>query len=271
MVTVRPLAAATIAGTGGTICRNATIQLEATGFSNFYTWTPSNTLTADNISNPIASPTETTTYNVVGSLGGNCATASAQITVNVNQLPQLSITPQNTTFFPNPNLKVKLVANTDPNNIIVWDPQIIEPTPLLDYYSAYTTVQFTPPNVGDRYQYLVTVTDANSCTNTSVVTLTKRTECEDSQIFVPTAFSPNGDGKNDVLYARGSAINGITVFRVFDRWGNMMFETTDIKKGWDGTYQGKFVNPDVYVYYLEAPCALDKRPIFQKGNVTVIR
>jgi gliding motility-associated-like protein len=73
------------------------------------------------------------------------------------------------------------------------------------------------------------------------------------------------------LFARGSALNGINIFSVFDRWGNLMFETTNISKGWDGMYQGKLVNPDVYVYYIEAPCSFDGRPIFKKGNVTVIR
>jgi gliding motility-associated-like protein len=275
-VTVFPLATATIEGTGGSICRNATIQLNVTGFSNFYTWTPSNTLTADNINNPIASPTETTTYTVVGSLGGNCATASTQVTVSVNQLPALTLTPQNTTFFPNRDRRVTLTAITDPSNGIVWTPLIVEPTgpdPVLTCYTGCQKVDFIPPVTGDKYQYLVTVTDANTCTNTAIVTLNKRTECEDSQMFVPTAFSPNGDGKNDVLYARGNGVsNSSILFRVFDRWGNMMFETTNITKGWDGTYQGKMVNPDVYVYYLEAPCTLDAaRMLFQKGNVTVIR
>jgi gliding motility-associated-like protein len=274
-VLVRPLDKAAITGTGGSICRNGNIQLNVEGFANFFTWTPANTLSADNIPNPIASPLETTTYNVTGSLGGNCAVDVIQVTVNVNQLPNLAVSPQNTTFFPKQGLNVKLNVTTDPSNLVNWTSVVVESTPALTLYahtgSALVLYQPIVPGGPRQSQYVVKATDANSCTNTVVVTLTERTECEDSQIFVPSAFSPNADGNNDVLYARGSALNGITVFRVFDRWGNLMFETTDIKKGWDGTYQGKLVNPDVYVYYMEAPCSLDGRPIFKKGNVTVVR
>jgi gliding motility-associated-like protein len=192
----------------------------------------------------------------------------------VNQLPALSVSPQNTTFFPDPRRLVTLTATTSAS-LIVWEPLIVSTNEPLNPRTGSNIVTFVPPvgAANDKYQYLVTVTDGNSCTNTTIVTLTKRTECEDSQIFVPTAFSPNGDSKNDVLYARanGTSTKSI-VFRVFDRWGNLMFETTDISKGWDGIYQGKMVNPDVYVYYLEAPCSLDpSRILFQKGNVTVIR
>jgi gliding motility-associated-like protein len=265
-VTVRPLPSADINGTGGTICSGKSIQLNVEGFANFFTWTPSTGLSDPSIGNPVASPTQTTTYDVTGSLGGNCATQTIQVTVNVDQLPTLTLSPQNTTYFP--SKAVQLLATTNANTIL-WTPTTPEGlVPNLNCYNCKNPV-FKSDKTSASYDVLVT--DANGCTNSAPVTLRIRTECDDKQIFVPTAFSPNGDGNNDVLFARGSALNGITIFRVFDRWGNLMFETTNINKGWDGMYQGKLVNPDVYVYYIEAPCSFDQRPIFKKGNVTVIR
>ena len=123
----------------------------------------------------------------------------------------------------------------------------------------------------DKNSYRAVVTDINGCVSKADIELKKRTKCADDMVFVPNAFTPNGDGKNDILYARGSSLNGITIFRVFDRWGTLMFETNDITKGWDGTFGGKLVNPDVYVYYVEAPCVLDGQAILKKGNVTVLR
>ena len=59
-------------------------------------------------------------------------------------------------------------------------------------------------------------------------------------------------------------------FKVFDRWGELVFETTDQDEGWDATYKGKPVDPAVFVYWLEVVCA-DGQQFFNKGNVTVIR
>ena len=93
--------------------------------------------------------------------------------------------------------------------------------------------------------------------------------CDFPYVFVPNAFSPNNDGENDVLYVRGHPIKSIE-FRVFNRWGEMVFESRDISIGWDGTYKGKLVNPDVFDYYLNVECVGDEHKQLQ-GNVTVLR
>jgi gliding motility-associated-like protein len=93
--------------------------------------------------------------------------------------------------------------------------------------------------------------------------------CEDSFIYVPNAFTPNGDGENDVLYVRGELIEGM-LFRVFDRWGEMVFESTDRLIGWDGTFRGKQLDPDVYDYYLKAIC-IDGDESIIKGNITLMK
>jgi gliding motility-associated-like protein len=93
--------------------------------------------------------------------------------------------------------------------------------------------------------------------------------CEEPHVFVPNAFSPNGDNENDILYVRGQMIEGL-LFRVFNRWGEMVFESTDRMIGWDGTFRGKPMDPDVYDYYLKAIC-IDGEESIIKGNITLMR
>lgn len=88
-------------------------------------------------------------------------------------------------------------------------------------------------------------------------------------IFIPDAFSPNGDGHNDVLYVRSPCISSMD-FLVFDRWGNKVFETGDINNGWDGTYNGKPANMGTYIWYLTAT-TIDGASIEKNGNVTLVR
>jgi gliding motility-associated-like protein len=90
-------------------------------------------------------------------------------------------------------------------------------------------------------------------------------------IYVPNAFSPNGDGLNDVLRVFGVSIKSIN-FSIFDRWGEKIFsvETSDLNNGWDGTYRGKLLPPDVFVYYLDAEFEDGQRKQM-KGSVTILR
>ena len=93
--------------------------------------------------------------------------------------------------------------------------------------------------------------------------------CGPPYIYIPNAFSPNGDNENDVLYVRGMLLESM-LFRVYNRWGELVFESTDRSVGWDGTFRGKPVNPDVFDYYLKAVC-IDGEESILKGNVTLMR
>ena len=93
--------------------------------------------------------------------------------------------------------------------------------------------------------------------------------CGDIYVFVPNAFRPNGDGVNDLVYVRGQNISEIQ-FKIFDRWGEMVFETNDQSIGWDGTFRGKPLDPDVYVYHLQVLC-VDGQENLIKGNITLLR
>jgi len=89
------------------------------------------------------------------------------------------------------------------------------------------------------------------------------------EIFVPNAFSPNGDHTNDLECVFGNCIAAMQ-FSIYDRWGEKVFETSDLKKCWDGTHNGELLNTAVFVYYLDATLFTGEH-VTKKGNVSLIR
>lgn len=123
-------------------------------------------------------------------------------------------------------------------------------------------------------KYTVTVTDENGCStegNLQVVV-----PCKNAEVFVPNTFTPNGDGNNDIFYVRGKGIDRVKTFRIFNRWGEIVFEKREIQPniestmyGWDGKYKGAKPNPDVYIYQLEIYCENGELLRFE-GNVALM-
>ncbi len=91
----------------------------------------------------------------------------------------------------------------------------------------------------------------------------------DPVIYVPNIFSPNGDGNNDVLFVRGKGVRSVN-FKVYNRWGEKVFESDEMDNGWDGNFRGKPMNPAVFVYYVEATFN-NGSSVSKKGDVTLIR
>lgn len=118
--------------------------------------------------------------------------------------------------------------------------------------------------------YTIAVTDTFGCTLTDTVHIeVEKLTCDDPFVYVPNAFSPNGDHKNDVLYVRSEIVDEL-YFAVYSRWGEKVFETTSIQEGWDGTYKGKMCQNGVYDYYLKGKC-IDGQLLEMKGNVMLVR
>jgi gliding motility-associated-like protein len=116
--------------------------------------------------------------------------------------------------------------------------------------------------------YHIIVTNIHGCTATDSVLITVKDKlC--GTIFVPNAFSPNGDNVDDIEYVYGGCIEALD-FKIFDRWGNMVFETTDPAKGWDGNFNSKPMSTGVYDYTLVAVQSSGKSTD-QKGNITLVR
>jgi gliding motility-associated-like protein len=119
----------------------------------------------------------------------------------------------------------------------------------------------------DPTTYVVTGANEFGCmsTDTSIVNIDYR-----DGTMIPNAFSPNGDGLNDVFKIQNIHFRKLLAFQVFDRWGNKIFETTDPNVGWDGNYKGKPVTMDVYYYYIKLGYEDETVETF-KGDVTLLR
>ncbi|MBK8807319.1 MAG: PKD domain-containing protein [Bacteroidales bacterium] len=116
--------------------------------------------------------------------------------------------------------------------------------------------------------YMLIMTDSAGCY--TVKDSIRFEISRDMKISVPSAFSPNGDGTNDILRARGWAYKEFVSLRIYNRWGQLVFETTDITKGWDGTFKGVPQNTDTYAYTLVATDYNDKQ-FETKGYITLLR
>ncbi len=119
-------------------------------------------------------------------------------------------------------------------------------------------------------QYMVTVTDEFGCTATAEFLLeVTQPKCDETDVFIPNAFSPNGDDVNDVLFVRSNFIKEMRLI-IYNRWGEQIFVSADQSRGWDGTYLGEELPPDAYGYSLMVVCPNDLR-YTAKGNVSIIR
>jgi len=120
--------------------------------------------------------------------------------------------------------------------------------------------------------YTLIVTDNFGCEDSALVTINVKPAClgDNKDVFVANVFSPNGDNVNDVLNLEGNGLINI-YWAIYDRWGNLVFETSDQSEGWDGTYHNQVVGPGTYVYYLKATCKKSNTEIQLKGNVSVLR
>jgi gliding motility-associated-like protein len=143
------------------------------------------------------------------------------------------------------------------------------PATALSCTNCYNTIA-SPKNTT---AYTIKVTDANGCINTDNITII--VICNDKNVFIPNTFSPNNDGTNDWFYPRGTGLFSIQSMRIFNRWGEMVFQKANLFPndqfaGWNGRYNGKLLNSDVYTYIIEIICE-NSEVISYKGNITLIQ
>ncbi|MEM6395317.1 MAG: gliding motility-associated C-terminal domain-containing protein [Bacteroidota bacterium] len=128
-----------------------------------------------------------------------------------------------------------------------------------------------PPN--SQYVYTVTVTDDGLCPSTASITITLINVCDPEGVFVPNAFTPNGDDLNDVFQIEGTTLELFeeAEWLIYNRWGEEMFRSDSPFGRWDGTHNDEQLPPDVYGYYIRLVCPEDDGDIVLKGNVTLLR
>jgi gliding motility-associated-like protein len=225
---------------------NSVILTASSNVEGTYSWSPD----VPDIQNPEVTPLVPTTYELVFTDDAECLAAplTGSIFVDVTEgfdITELTASPDST-FENNP---IQLAVTTDPpvlNNPIydwVYDGAMIGSS---DPVISILAPDVDDPN-GEEVVYSVTITDALGCSQTAEVSVF----VEDSFLEVPTAFSPNGDGTNDIFQPVKNDGVLIIEFRVYNRWGQLVYDITeDGGDGWDGTVDGEPAPSDVYAFYL---------------------
>jgi gliding motility-associated-like protein len=246
-----------------TLCIGDTIQLEVVnllGEDLIYSWSPLDYIVEGaTTSTPIVNPGETTVFNVALENNFGC-TLDTFIQVNIfNFTPPLEV-------FAEPDSIVlgessELGATLDDTYTYLWSPP-----ETLDNYQASDPIA----NPFETTTYGVEIRDENGCINQAFITVFVLVlECGEPYIFIPTGFTPDDDGLNDELEVYGNNINEMHLV-IYDRWGELVFESYAQSETWDGIYKGKELPPGVFGFYLEVQCD-DGETFIKKGNITLIR
>jgi gliding motility-associated-like protein len=185
---------------------------------------------------------------------------SGSIVIQVSPLSGSTVTATANATTVLPGTTVQLLATPASGVTYNWQPAVLvsDPTSANPTASVQRTTTFT-----------VTVSDGICTRDARVTVLVYGSVCGMPDIFVPNTFTPNNDGTNDRLFVRGNNIARME-FLVFDRWGELIFSTTQQDQGWDGTFRGRPADPAVFVYHLTVDCA-DGQRYFTKGNISLLR
>ncbi|MGN6803745.1 MAG: PKD domain-containing protein [Ginsengibacter sp.] len=244
-----------------TLCLGRSVQLFASGTEK-YSWFPSTGLNDAHSSSPTASPVTTTTYQVIGSDEKGCFSDTAYVPVKVFPIPEVNAGVDQTIAVGN-DLQIVPKISDDVTSV-EWMPT----TGIVS--QNYPSIIVKPTQ---SIEYTIRAKNAGGCMAEDKVSVFAT--CNNSNIFVPNTFSPNGDGANDIFYPRGSGVFRILDLKVFNRWGQVVFEkanfnANDASAGWDGTFKGKQLAPDVFVYMLQVVCDNNTTLTF-KGNIALLR
>ncbi|TVR80327.1 MAG: hypothetical protein EA409_07795 [Saprospirales bacterium] len=225
-----------------------------------YTWSPSfgmiDLLTDPN---PRVSPASTTLY-VAEVQFGDCVQLK-EVFVIVNPPPTITGISANPNPVPLPISTLLTVDFLPPSADVSWSPPDLLDSP----FSPNPIATIDQPTV-----FTVEITSEDGCISVdSILVETLQLPCEDPYVFLPNAFSPNGDGQNDILFLRGEHIERFELI-IYNRWGQMVFRSDDLELGWDGTFNGEEAPLGAYGYHLEVECIGGLR-FSRKGNVNLIR
>ncbi len=246
------------AGPDVSICYDTQVQLNGTVIASQYFWKPQGSLNNPNILNPLARPASTTKYILTATDTLGCPKPGFD-TVQVTVLPKVNAFAGNDTAIV-AGQPLQLQASGGENYL--WTPAFgLNRTNIPD---PVASLNGNP----DSIRYTVYITDNLGCLDSaSILVSVFKTN---PRIFVPTGFTPNGDGLNDYLRPIGVGIDRIEYFRVYNRWGQLVFSTTVNGQGWDGRIGGKVQTTNTYVWMVRAVDYTGKR-VFQKGTATLIR
>lgn len=244
------------------VCPGQPVPLQVNVPGNI-SWQPPTFLNNSSIPNPVATPTASTIYTAVVQDQQGCFTDTATTNIQVHALPTVDAGPDveypyNTPFTLSPQYSSAI-------NNYTWTPA----------GNLSCTHCASPSGVAvNKILYSIAVNDINGCKASDSVWVS--VTCQKGSIFVPNAFTPNGDGLNDYFYPVAYGYSSIKSFAVYNRFGNKVFFKKDFAPnsntlGWDGTYKhNKYLTTQSFVWIIEAVC-YSGEIITTKGMVTLIR
>jgi gliding motility-associated-like protein len=213
-----------------------------------FSWTPTNQNAA------VISNLSGGQYSVIVTDADGCIVNGSYTVDIIGTLP-VSVNPLSATI--NEGESVQLTASG--GTTYLWTP-----SDGINCQSFACDTVIATPTITTTYEVLIT--GATGCQGTEYVTVFVNPICS-KEVFVPTIFSPNGDGKNDQQCVLGNCIASME-FSIYNRWGEIVFSTTDQNQCWDGMYKSKKVNAGVFVYKLKASLT-NGGEVNQSGNITV--
>ena len=246
---------------GDTLCVGESVTLSANGAAS-YAWSPASGLSNTTAASVKASPGATTRYTVVGTDAPGCFKDTAYFPVEVYPIPMVEAgndrtinVGQSITLTPTMSADVTALNWTPTGSI---------------FRSRFPSIEIKPKQTT---QYKVEAVNPGGCTASDMVTVTVL--CNGANVFIPNTFSPNGDGSNEMFFPRGTGLFTIKSAKIFNRWGELVFESNNMKPndafgGWNGTYKGKQLPSDVFVYVMEIICDNNEVLVY-KGDVALIR
>ena len=233
------------------ICPNNTVQFIANG-GVAYNWTPATYLDDATSSAPVADPITGMDYTIYMTDQYGCFdTIYASLEVHPEAVLELG---DSIVLFPGESHRM----NPHTNGLyFTWFPP-------LGLSSTTVSNPLASPVVNTRY-FVTTTTEAGCVASDSVDIVVR----EETVMDLPNAFTP-GSAPNDIFKLNKRGIATLKAFKIYNRWGNLVFETTNVEEGWDGTYKGTPQPMGVYVYQIDAVTNSGKR-FTKQGNVTLIR
>ncbi len=246
------------AGPDGDLCYGQSYTLQGSGGVQYF-WTPSIYLNSTTVADPVATPDITTVYtlSVIDAIGCHSLVSDA-VKVKVSIPMRVLTYPFDTIGYPGQQIQLNA---TSVGVFYSWSP----PTGLSD--TQIKNPVATVGNIGEDITYKVVATDPFGCKGEGFV---KIKVSKGPAVYVPKAFTPNHDGLNDILKPLTVGIKSLSYFRIYNRWGQIIFSSSAQGEGWDGTMSGKDQPGGVYVWMLEA-LTNDDKFIRQKGTVMLIR
>lgn len=259
------------AGPDGFICYGQNYRLNATGGTQ-YVWTPSTYLDNPNTGGPLSTPSKDVIYtlSIKSDLNGCASLVTDDMRIDVTPPIKVKTFPYDTIGYPGD--KFQLLAVPSDSDVInyAWTPV----TGLSNPNSTVGPGNLNIPNpvvtvgaIGQDVQYQVIASTIAGCRGEGYITVRIY---KGPDIYVPTGFSPNGDGKNDKFTPFPVGMKSYNYFRVFNRWGQLVFSTKTLNDGWDGRFSGAEQASGVYVWMIEG-LTRDNRVVTKKGTVMLIR